>query len=362
MSSETTNNGMKELITRFKYRRVLNSNPQTKVISLLGLIDGKDAILTVEKTHFMFEDNIKSQQQRDVGDCTTQARVKQGSPAPLVYNCESEFSCVHGLEEVKQITANDIYYWGVGIIKEDLDRNPTARVNLIWPANYVHIKRFEQQNLHFVTETPKMYNDIVKPYIDEQCSGNNLQWVYKILYEGSDAERVVYKDDADKTKGFLILPDTRWDGINIESMYLVALAYRDDIKSLRDLKPIHRDWLIELNRKIRSIVPACFNHMVRADELRIFIHYQPSYYHFHLHIINIKFPAGNEGLTVGKAVLLEDAIETLGHIGPEGYMERSLSYSISDTHELWRRGLETANLEEFDKAGIPRQPDIRNAD
>lgn len=102
--------------------------------------------------------------------------------------------------------------------------------------------------------------------------------------------------------------------------------------------------------------------MVHADELRIFIHYQPSYYHFHLHIINIRFPAGNEGLTVGKAVLLEDAIETLAHLGPQGYMERSISYSISDTHELWRNGLEAANLEEFDKAGIPRQPEIRNAD
>ena len=329
MPAGTTTENIKQLLKRFKYKRVLNSNPQFKVISLLGLIDGKDAILTVEKTHFMFEDNIKSQQQRDSGESTTKAHLKMGSPPPLFYHCESEYSCVQGLEEIKQITANDIYYWGVGIIKQDLDRNPTARVNLIWPANYVHIKRFEQQNLHFVTETPKMYLDIVKPFIDEQCSGDNLQWVYKILYEGSDADRVVYKDDADKEKGFLILPDTRWDGVNIESMYLVALAYRDDIKSLRDLKPIHRDWLIELNRKIRSIIPACYNYMVHADELRIFIHYQPSYYHFHLHIINIRFPAGNEGLTVGKAVLLEDAIETLAHLGPQGYMERSISYSIS---------------------------------
>lgn len=377
---------IKTLISRFNYKRVLNSNPQFKVISLLGLIDGKNAILTVEKTHFMFEDTIESQQQKpSVHNNNIQEaqhrlyspppplshsrpsshpsrlnQSKSGSPPPLYYYCENDYSCVQGLQDIKQITSNDVYYWGVGIIKQDLNKSPTARINLIWPANYIHIKRFDRQNLHFVIETPAIYKRIIKPYVDEQVSDDqSLKWVHRILYEGSDKERVLYKEDENKERGFLILPDTRWDGINIETLYLVALVYREDIRSLRDLKPIHREWLIELNKKIRSIVPACYNYMVHSDELRIFIHYQPSYYHFHLHIINIRYPAGNEGLTVGKAVLLEDAIEALKYSGPDGYMERTISYSISENHDLWKRGLELANQQEFDNLGIPRTPEIR---
>lgn len=383
---------IKTLISRFTYKRVLNSNPQFKVISLLGSIDGKNAILTVEKTHFMFEENIEVQQQKPSIHNNNNNRssssssnnnnketryhlhphphpyvhpsllnqLKAESPPPLYYHCENEYSCVQGLQDIKQITSNDVYYWGIAVIKQDLHKSPTARINLIWPANYIHIKRFDQQNLHFVIETPAIYMQFVKPYIDEQVNDNqSLKWVYQILYEGSDNERVIYKEDDDKERGFLILPDTRWDGVNIETLYLVALVYRDDIRSLRDLKPVHRDWLIELNRKIRSIVPACYNFMVHSDELRIFIHYQPSYYHFHLHIINIRYPAGNEGLTVGKAVLLEDAIEALTYSGPDGYMERIISYSISENHDLWKRGLESANQQQFDTMGIPRTPEIR---
>ena len=368
---------LKTLISRFQYKRVLNSNPQFKVISLLGSIDGKNAILTVEKTHFMFEDNIISQQQKPSSSSSSSSstsktsnaeslhmhifnQLRLGSPPPLYYHCENEFSCVQGLQDIKQITSNDVYYWGVGIIKQDLNKNPTARINLIWPANYIHIKRFDQQNIHFVIETPETYMKVVKPYIDEQVNDSqNLKWVYRILYEGSDKDRVVYKEDEDKERGFLILPDTRWDGVNLDTLYLVALVYRNDIKSLRDLKPIHKDWLVELNKKIRSIVPACYNYMVHSDELRIFIHYQPSYYHFHLHIINVRYPAGNEGLTVGKAVLLEDTIEALAHSGPDGYMERTISYSISENHDLWKRGLELSNQQQFDKIGISRQPEIR---
>ena len=112
---------IKTLISRFNYKRVLNSNPQFKVISLLGLIDGKNAILTVEKTHFMFEDTIESQQQKpSVHNNNIQEaqhrpysppppplshsrpsshpsrlnQSKSGSPPPLYYYCENESSCV----------------------------------------------------------------------------------------------------------------------------------------------------------------------------------------------------------------------------------------------------------------------------
>lgn len=46
---------------------------------------------------------------------------------------------------------------------------------------------------------------------------------------------------------------------------------------------------------------------VRADELRIFVHYQPSYYHLHVHFLHTKHDAG-ASMAAGKAHLLDDII------------------------------------------------------
>ena len=56
MSSEDSDTAsFSSLINDFHYVRVLDSNPQTKQISLLGTVQGKDAIITLEKTHFQFD-------------------------------------------------------------------------------------------------------------------------------------------------------------------------------------------------------------------------------------------------------------------------------------------------------------------
>lgn len=46
---------------------------------------------------------------------------------------------------------------------------------------------------------------------------------------------------------------------------------------------------------------------VREDELRVYVHYQPSYYHLHVHFLHVKYDAG-PGMAVGKAHLLNDII------------------------------------------------------
>lgn len=248
------------------------------------------------------------------------------------------------------------------MIKQDMQSNPTAKLNLIWPATPIHIKKYEQQNFHLVRETPEMYKRIVQPYIEEMCNNGRLKWVNNILYEGAESERVVYKDFSEENKddGFLILPDMKWDGMNLDSLYLVAIVYRTDIKTIRDLRHCDRQWLINLNNKIRSIVPGCYNYAVHPDELRILIHYQPSYYHFHIHIVNIKHPGLGNSIAAGKAILLEDIIEMLNYLGPEGYMNKTITYAIGENHDLWRRGLEEELTKQLERDGIPKIPKIMN--
>ena len=50
---------------------------------------------------------------------------------------------------------------------------------------------------------------------------------------------------------------------------------------------------------------------IKPDQLRVFLHYQPSYYHFHLHIVNVQHPGLGDGIAIGKAILLDDVIDNL---------------------------------------------------
>lgn len=339
-----------KLINEFRFERVLDSDPQTKKISLLGKIGGEDAILTCEKTHFMFEETVR----RPSAD---------GRSTPVFYHRENQYSCLTGIEGVQEISSNDIYYWGLSVIKQHLQKNPTAKLNLIYPATNIHIRRYDQQELHMVRETPEMYKKYVIPYIKKMTTSEMMKWVNNILYNGAEDHRIVYKHlDPHDEDGFLIFPDMKWDGVNLDALYLMAIVYREDIKSLRDLNSSHQEWLKKLNTTLRTIVPACFNYSIRPDELRIFVHYHPSFYHFHVHIVNVKHPGIGEEMGQGKTVLLDDIIETLNYLGPEGYMNGDLTYVIGENHSLWRHGFDRELDNQLKEDGIPRIPrSISNA-
>lgn len=92
----------------------------------------------------------------------------------------------------------------------------------------------------------------------------------------------------------------------------------------------------------------------------MFVHYQPSYYHFHIHIVNVKHSGLGDGIAAGKAVLLEDIIEQLDFLGPEGFMGRTLTYVLGENHDLWNRGMEAEVSKQLERDGIPKLPKVVN--
>lgn len=64
---------------------------------------------------------------------------------------------------------------------------------------------------------------------------------------------------------------------------------------------------------------------VPASKLRVMLHYQPSYYHLHVHFISLDYEA--PGCGVERAHLLVDVIQNLQD-KPEYYRKRSLSFPI----------------------------------
>lgn len=64
---------------------------------------------------------------------------------------------------------------------------------------------------------------------------------------------------------------------------------------------------------------------MKADRLRVYLHYLPSYYHLHVHFTALGFEAPGSG--VERAHLLAEVIENL-ECNPEHYQQRTLTFAL----------------------------------
>jgi hypothetical protein len=62
----------------------------------------------------------------------------------------------------------------------------------------------------------------------------------------------------------------------------------------------------------------------------------PSYYHLHIHIVHTDFQGG-EGMIIGKAWLLDDVIEQLSFLGPEGFKRKTITFLLGEETDLWKQ-------------------------
>lgn len=76
---------------------------------------------------------------------------------------------------------------------------------------------------------------------------------------------------------------------------------------------------------------------VAAGELRYYVHYQPSYYHFHVHITHLQLDEGH-GMAAGKAHLLEDIIDNLEVRGATNSVSRTCRFADAHVPKLFHGG------------------------
>jgi len=62
----------------------------------------------------------------------------------------------------------------------------------------------------------------------------------------------------------------------------------------------------------------------------------PSYYHLHIHIVHTDYQ-GSDGMAIGKAWLLDDIIEQLALLGPEGFKRKTISVIVGEESDLWEK-------------------------
>ncbi|TFY77925.1 hypothetical protein EWM64_g6088 [Hericium alpestre] len=250
------------------------------------------------------------------------------------------------------IVGHPQYSWGLAWLKRS-EEGADIKVSVICPATEVHIRKvshahsnswpriqsedgykYSAQKIHLVHETPEMYACIVKPYIDA-FPPSRTQWVEDILDGRSEFDSVLFRSSSDAPFGFLILPDMKWDGITTSALYLLAITLFKGIRTLRDLTREHIGMLKEIRQRARQIVKERYG--LESTEFRCYVHYQPSYYHFHVHIVNTNY-VGLPGMSVGQAHLLDDIISLL-ELDPPGapsiLQRMTLSYGLGDQHGLF---------------------------
>ncbi|KAG6111063.1 hypothetical protein E4U14_002600 [Claviceps sp. LM454 group G7] len=349
------NAGAEALVPRFELERVLNQDQGGRRTALYGHIDNQPALLTLERAPF---------------------------PSSEAYLGRLPKS----LARLQNLGINDVYTWYMARTagEDDLERQQAAtqdaatkrdrdgggevqgqgqeeeedgpaqesffadlKINLFYPCTKSHIKKYSKQSVRFVTETPEIYRDHIRPLMQSKRDEGSLNWVFNIIEGRTEVEDVIYRTPlgtagAAGEEGFLLLPDLNWNRSTLEALHLLALVERRDIWSLRDLKKKHLPWLQHMKKKIIAATVETYP-SIEADQLKLYVHYQPTYYHLHIHVVHVAFEAGATQAT-GKAVGLESIIETLkvmeGDEEEAGMDAVSMSYTLGEASELWTRVFE----------------------
>lgn len=253
------------------------------------------------------------------------------------------------LRSLSNLGANDIYFWYMASSGPGPGPGPAAptaptephedlKINLIYPCTDQHLKKYSRQGARVVTETPAVYAEHVRPYMRQKRDQGRLKWVWNIIDGQTEVEDVIYRTPRgrDVENGFLLLPDLNWDRKTIEGLHLLGLVERMDIWSLRDLRKKHVAWLRDMRSMILRATVETYP-ALEEDLLKVYVHYQPTYYHFHMHVVHVALEAGATQAT-GKAIGLESIISQLETMegGNEAGMDAvTMTYTIGEASELW---------------------------
>jgi len=209
----------------------------------LGSIDSKPALLTAERAAFPSD--------------------------------TSALTAFHAsLANIKNLGANDVYHWYLASSCPSGAAPPDLKLNLIYPCTEQHVKKYSPQGVRMVTESPDIYKDHVRPYMQRKREEGRLNWVWNIIEGRTEQEDVILRDHEGKGEdgeGFLMLPDLNWDRKTMSSLHLLALVERRDIWSLRDLKKTHVVWLKHMRKKLLDATVKLYPEM-EDDMLKLYVH------------------------------------------------------------------------------------------
>ena len=249
-----------DLVTRFHIIAVLNQGPPYvsftstaladntyldqggRRVTLQGTIDGSPALLTAERAAFPSDIAILE-----------------------VFHA--------AITEIDILGENDIYRWYLASSGITREAPADLKINLIFPCTDKHIKKYSPQTVRMVTETPAIYRQHVKPYMQRMRDEGRLNWVFNIIEGRKEQEDILLREPGPGSSqgGFLLTPDLNWDKKTLTNLHLLVLVDRRDIWSLRDLKKSHVSWMKHVREKILEATVKLYPELEK-DMLKLYVH------------------------------------------------------------------------------------------
>lgn len=266
---------------QFKFERVLTANNQAKTVNVLAYNEAdpskSKAVIVLTKTAFC---NEEAQRITEGKECTWN-RVQSNDKY-------SQYIC----------TTTTCTTTAVPVIAD-----------VICPASDKDIAKYSEKKSILIRETPKMYKTVLEPIITKTAA-SELQWVHNLVAFERPAdvtEEILFEDNE-----FIIVKDTKWGGDKLSEMYILAIARNDigmRVRSVRDLRGTDVPMLRRVLENGKKVISERYG--MKETEYRVYVHYFPSFWHFHIHFVAFGSPS-NEGSTVlGRSILLDDIIQNL---------------------------------------------------
>jgi len=206
-------------------------------------------------------------------------------------------------------------------------------VELISPASPHQISRaMPSLGSILIHETPELYNSVVKPHIQSMIDNGCLSWIQNVIEVKKEEERLLV-NHAD----FIVNIDTKWrthppplttpreewyNHPSTSDLYCLGIVKQYGISCLRDLRGRHAPLLHSMMTEGLSAIHSIYG--VSSNQIRVFVHYLPQFYHFHVHFTRLE----NEfGTTCERGHLLQDVIQNL-EMDSDYYCKRVMTYKL----------------------------------
>lgn len=212
----------------------------------------------------------------------------------------------------EQTFKNDVFF-KFNVLLTDHER---YEIDIIYSTE--NISKYQKKMFVLVQETPKMYNDIIKPYVEKL---GKVKFIENILFNGAE-ELLLARGDR-----FVVLKDYKY--ISANDHYYLGISFKG-IRSLRDLSETDLPLLEELLGAKYEIEEKM---KLEKNQLQAFVHYYPSYFHFHVHYVDLNLD--NYSNKLNKAFCLFDIIQNI-KLKSDYYQTATLNVSIDQSNPIYK--------------------------
>ena len=183
-----------------------------------------------------------------------------------------------------------------------------------------------------ICETPEIYTQITKPkFIDLIDHKQKNGWLYNVLDGTKEVENQIYNDNE-----FMLSKDWEFNEGDVQTLYCLAIPKQTDLFTIRDLTIEHLPMLKNIREKSLQAINKRFG--LPQSQIRSFFHYQPTYYHLHVHFIHTRL-LQKASAHVGRAILLDDVIDNIENFSPDKklgnyYQQKTLTFEVKQGTKL----------------------------